>query len=99
MSTVSSAIRHIGLTPLANRLGFRPSAIFKWQDSNRLPQSELAGTTNYAEVIEEMTEGKYTAEQLIAATREMWRATPPRKRGGSGKRKNRKRVTRTHNEV
>lgn len=83
MSEVASAINHIGLTRLANRLGFRPSAVQKWRDAGRLPYTELSGLTNYAKTIEELSDGKYRADKLIAVTRAKWRAKPPKKRGGS----------------
>lgn len=69
---VTSAIEQIGLSSLARRLGFWPSAIQRWKDDGRLPQTDLAGLTSYAATIEEMTEGKYTAEQLLEATRDSW---------------------------
>jgi hypothetical protein len=82
----ASAIDHIGLTRLANRFGYRPSAVQKWRDQGRLPQSELAGLTQYAEAIEELSDGKYTAVQLIAETRLKWTANPPKKSGPKRKR-------------
>lgn len=70
---VASAIDHIGLTKLGDRLNYWPSAIQKWRDDDRLPRTELMGITNYAEVIQEMTEGKYKAKKLIEHTRSKWR--------------------------
>ncbi len=69
---VTSAINHIGLSRLGRRLGCRPSNVQVWRDHGRLPQTDLAGLTNYAEVIAEMCDGKWTVEQLLAATREAW---------------------------
>lgn len=71
-NAVTSAIEHIGLTPVARRFGYRPSAVQKWRDDGRLPKTDLAGLTNYAEVIEELCDGKYTAKELIDATRAAW---------------------------
>jgi hypothetical protein len=71
-NSVTSAIKHIGLSALAKKLGYFPSAIQKWRDDGRLPQSELAGLTNYADVIAEMSDGRFSAEQLLAATRAAW---------------------------
>lgn len=69
---VTSAIEHIGLSPLARRLDVWPSAVQKWRDDGRLPQTDLAGLTSYAVTIEEMCDGKFTAEQLLEATRQSW---------------------------
>lgn len=71
-NSVTSAIKHIGLTPIAKRLGFFPSAIQKWRDDGRLPQSELSGLTNYADVIAELSDGRYSSQQLMDATRAAW---------------------------
>jgi hypothetical protein len=72
MSTVTSAIEHIGLTPIAKRFGYRPSAIQKWRDVGALPQTELSGMTDYASEIADMTDGEYTKDQLIHDTRVYW---------------------------
>lgn len=77
MSTVTSAIELIGLSPIAHRFGYRPSAIQKWRDLGRLPKSDLAGLTNYAEVIAELseaTEKPVTKEELLRDTRIAWEA-------------------------
>lgn len=77
MSTVTSAIERIGLSPIAQRFGYRPSAIQKWRDNGRLPKTDLAGLTNYAEVIAELseaTEEPVTKEQLLRDTRAGWEA-------------------------
>jgi hypothetical protein len=77
MSTVTSAIELIGLSPIAKRLGYRPSAIQKWRDGGRLPKTDLAGLTSYAEVIAELsqdTKEPVTAEQLLRDTRAAWEA-------------------------
>lgn len=72
LNPVTSAIRHIGLSKLARRLRCQPSNIQRWRDAGRLPQTDLCGLTDYASVIEEMTEGKYKAVELLEATRQAW---------------------------
>jgi hypothetical protein len=72
MTAVTTAIEKIGLSSIARRLGYFPSAIQKWRDDGRLPKSELAGLTNYADVIAELSEGSVTAEELLSATRLSW---------------------------
>ena len=84
MSTVKSAIELIGLTPVAKRFGYRPSAVQKWRDDGRLPRTDLAGITNYAAVIAELseaTESPVTVEQLLDDTRAGWKARPSGKSG------------------
>lgn len=86
-STVASAIDHIGLTKVGNRFGIRPSAVQKWRDNRRLPQTDLSGLTSYAQGIEELSEGRFSAEELIAETREAWEKSPTRRgRRGRGSR-------------
>lgn len=76
---VASAIDHIGLTPIANHFDIWPSAVQKWRDLGRLPESDLSGRTEYAAGIEELSEGEYPAEKLLAATREAWQKNPLRR--------------------
>lgn len=75
MSAVTSAIERIGLTPIAKRCGYRPSAVQKWRDQGRLPRTDLAGLTNYAQIISELsqtTSEPVTAEKLLEDTRAAW---------------------------
>lgn len=74
-NSVTESIRAIGLTPLARRFDCQPSAVQKWRDDGRLPQSELAGLTNYAETIAELsreTKKPTTIKRLLADTRKAW---------------------------
>lgn len=72
MSLVTSAINHIGLKPIAEKYGFRLSAVHKWKDQGRLPRSDLAGLTTYAQGLEELSDGKFRATDLLAETRAAW---------------------------
>lgn len=77
MSTVTSAIARIGLSVIAQRFGYRPSAVQKWRDRGRLPKTDLAGLTDYAGVIAELsaaTDKPVTKEQLLRDTRAAWEA-------------------------
>lgn len=88
MSTVTSAIKLIGLSPIARLFGYRPSAVQKWRDDGRLPQSDLAGLTFYAAAIAALsskTETPVTADELLADTRAAWQAKPSIKSGRRGK--------------
>jgi hypothetical protein len=75
MQTLADPINEIGIRKLASRCGLSPGAIIKWRDADRLPQSELAGLTNYATLIAELsqsTDYPVTADQLLAHTRSKW---------------------------
>lgn len=88
MSTVTTAIRSIGLTAIGRKLGLYPSAIQKWRDDGRLPRSDLAGLTKYAETISQLsrsTEDPVTVDQLLSDTRRAWEAKPAGKSGGQRK--------------
>lgn len=79
-SAVASAIDHIGLSPIARMFDIWPSAVQKWRDNQCLPESELSGRTRYAVGIEELSDGKYKAEDLLAETRAIWENRAPRGR-------------------
>lgn len=72
MALVTAAINHIGLRPIAERHRVRISAVHKWKKQGRLPRTELAGLTNYANTIEELSHGKFPARLLIEETRAAW---------------------------
>jgi len=77
MSTVTSAIERIGVSRIADRCGFWPSAVQRWKDEGRLPKTDLAGLTNYALVISELsqeTAEPVTVEKLLQDTRAAWAA-------------------------
>lgn len=84
MNTVKSSIELIGTTAIARKFGYRPSAVQKWRDESRLPRSDLAGLTKYAEAIAELsrgTEKPVTVDALLADTRAAWEAKPAGKPG------------------
>ena len=72
MPLVTAAIEHIGLRPIAERFGYRISAIHKWKKQGRLPRTDLAGITHYASGIEELSGGKFSAHLLLEETRRAW---------------------------
>jgi hypothetical protein len=79
MNTVASAIKRIGLSRIAQRFDVWPSAVQKWRDRGRLPKSELAGLTNYAEGIAELDRATkepipVTKKELLRDTRTAWEA-------------------------
>lgn len=75
MSMVTSAIERIGLSRVARRFDCWPSAVQKWRDRGRLPKSDLAGLTDYAGGIAELSEATaqpVTKEELLRDTRTAW---------------------------
>jgi hypothetical protein len=73
-TTVTRAIAHIGLTPVAKKFDVWPSAVQKWRDQGFLPESELSGRTKYAQGIEELSDGMFKADEMLAETRDAWQA-------------------------
>ena len=62
---ITEAIEIVGLQPLAKELGLTYQAILKWQKSGQLPRTEWTGETNYSAVIERMTGGKVSKDDLL----------------------------------
>jgi hypothetical protein len=62
---LTQAIALAGLGRLAKELGVSYQAIRKWEKAGRLPRTEWTGETDYASVIERLTEGKVTREALL----------------------------------
>jgi hypothetical protein len=76
-NTVTKAIKSIGTTKIGRRFKIRPSAVQKWGDQGCLPKTELAGLTNYAEGIADLsrdTPDPVTIEQLLSDTRKTWQS-------------------------
>lgn len=59
------AIGLVGLTNLARHLGVTHQAVRKWEAAGRMPRTEWTGETGYARVIERVTDGVVTREQLL----------------------------------
>lgn len=70
MEPLVTAIKLIGLQPLASGCGVTYQALRKWQRQG-LPRSEWSGETTYAETIERMTEGRITKAALLEASRKL----------------------------
>ena len=62
---ITQVIALIGLTKLASELKVSYQAVRKWERAGRLPRTEWTGETNYAEVIERLTEGKIKKGELL----------------------------------
>ena len=79
MTLVTDAINHIGLAALGRKVNKWPSAVQRWRDLNRLPQTDLLGITDYAHLIEEVSGGKYLAADLLECSRAQWRSDVARR--------------------
>lgn len=44
-------------------------AVYKWIERNRLPRTEYSSETNYAQKIEQASEGKVLASDLLQQTK------------------------------
>lgn len=55
-----------GAVALADRLGVVYQSIYSWADRGSMPASEWTGATQYCSEIEQVTEGKVTADQLLS---------------------------------
>lgn len=62
---LTQAITLVGLGRLASELKVTYQAIRKWEKAGRLPRTEWTGETNYAGVIEKLTEGKVSRVALL----------------------------------
>ena len=65
-SPLQAAIDQVGLTRLARECKVSHQAVRKWQRARRLPRTEWTGETGYSGVIESLTEGHVTRDQLLA---------------------------------
>lgn len=63
---ISKAISIVGLSRLARECNVTYQALRKWERQGFLPRTEWTGETNYAEVIEEATEGVVSRSALLA---------------------------------
>lgn len=60
------AIDLVGLTRLARECAVSHQAVRKWQRARRMPRTEWTGETGYSRVIERVTDGKVSRDELLA---------------------------------
>lgn len=65
ISPLESAIRHVGLAPMAKALGLTYQALRRWERQGRLPRTEWTGETTYAQQIERLSDGRVTRDELL----------------------------------
>lgn len=59
------AIEIVGLQELAKGAGVSYQAVQKWRKTGRMPHTDASGYSRHAFVIEKMTNGQVTIEQLL----------------------------------
>jgi len=67
MSTLRESIKKVGGVAKASAIcGVSQRAIYKWLTAESLPRTDYTGETRYAEKLAEASEGKFTADWLLA---------------------------------
>lgn len=62
---ISQAVEQVGLVALASECKVTYQAVRRWEKNERLPRTEWTGETNYAAIIERMTNGDITRDALM----------------------------------
>lgn len=62
-----AAIRIVGLSTMAKRLGVTYQAVRKWEAAGRMPRTEWTGETRYSQAIEELTQGEVRRVALLGS--------------------------------
>ncbi len=62
---ITLAIEKVGLRPLADACGVSYQAIRKWERAGRLPRTDWTGETHYSQIIEQVTGGAISREELL----------------------------------
>lgn len=68
MNIIQRATKIIGITRLAKACGVSLTAVQKWGLKGSLPRTEWTGETNYAGIIEKMSNGQVTKDELLKVT-------------------------------
>ncbi|HGM6837272.1 TPA: helix-turn-helix domain-containing protein [Serratia marcescens] len=70
MNNLGIAIKGVGIPEVAKACGVSERAVYKWIKNGRLPRTEFFGKTAYAEIIQNMSAGKYHATDLLNISRQ-----------------------------
>ncbi|CAI1069902.1 Uncharacterised protein [Serratia fonticola] len=82
MNGLDEPIKTLGIATVANACGVSERAVYKWLGNQALPKTEFyergfPEKTNYAEKIESLSEGKYSAKEILELSKKNLFAVPP----------------------
>ncbi|HEF8786433.1 TPA: DNA-binding protein [Providencia alcalifaciens] len=70
MDDLRKPITDIGVVAVAKACGVSERAVYKWIANGFLPKTEFFGKTNYAEIIQSISNGKYKASDLLTLSQQ-----------------------------
>lgn len=59
-----------GVVTVASKCKVSPRAVYKWLSAGRLPRTDYSGETAYAKAIAKESNGAFTEQQLLEATKQ-----------------------------
>ncbi|MGG2139938.1 DNA-binding protein [Symbiopectobacterium sp. RP] len=65
MDNLNEPIKSVGIPHVAKACGVSSRAVYKWLNNGFLPKTEFFGKTKYAQAIENISDGKYKASDLL----------------------------------
>jgi len=65
MQNLDEPIKCVGIPEVAKACGVSERAVYKWLKNGFLPKTEFFGKTNYASKIEQLSGGKYQANEML----------------------------------
>ena len=65
MQTLDEPIKGIGIPEVAKACGVSERAVYKWLKNGFLPKTEFFGKTKYAQQIESISGGKFSASEIL----------------------------------
>jgi hypothetical protein len=66
------AAERLGAYAIAAACGVKGPSVYKWLANGFLPRTEWTGETNYAQVIQDLSQGEFTRDYLLS-----WKPTRP----------------------
>ena len=69
MHNLDEPIKSVGIPEVAKACGVSERAVYKWLKNGFLPKTEFFGKTQYAQTIEQISGGKFMANDLLELSR------------------------------
>ncbi|KGA31147.1 transcriptional regulator [Pectobacterium odoriferum] len=69
MRNLDEPIKSVGIPEVARACGVSERAVYKWLKNGFLPKTEFFGKTQYAKKIEQISGGKFMANDLLELSR------------------------------